>query len=223
MKRCSPWTWMWPLTMVLLMTWSCRTVPTTHYYVLAPSPVGEVETSGGAAGGVRLGVENFTVDPPYDQDRLVYRVGHESGEVGFYNYHRWAASPGRLVSTALIAGLRGTPGIAVVEPARKNGSHSMLLAGRVVALEEIDLPGRQLVRIQVDLKVLDMSGRSDDHQPVDHKPVDHRTIVHGRLITATAEGQTEEVSDIMQLMQQAFANLVAQVRAELEAAVNPSP
>lgn len=215
MKRRLPWTRMWPLILGLLLTLSCRSVPATHYYVLASSHSGENDTSSGGTDGVRLGVETFTVDPPYDQDRLVYRVGHESGEVGFYNHHRWAASPGRLVSTALIAGLRGTPGIAAVEPARKNGSYSMLLAGRVVALEEIDLPGRQMVRIQVDLKLFDMADK-----PADHKPVDHGTNIRGRFITATAEGRAEEVSDIMQLMQQAFAKLVVEVRAEIETAVN---
>lgn len=201
-----------------LLVLGCGSVPTTHYYVLALSPSGEMNSGlegpsleGTSLGGTSLGVETFSVDPPYDQDRLVYRVcsgeGRCSGEVGFYNHHRWAASPGRLVQTALVAGLRGTPGINAVEPTSANGSYSLLLAGRVIALEEVDLPGRQLARIKVDLKILDM---------------DAKTVVRSRYVTVTAEGQAQEVTDIIRLMQGAFSKLVAEVRGELQGAITSS-
>ena len=32
-------------------------------------------------------MRSFDVDPPFDQDRIVYRVGAESPEIGFYAYH----------------------------------------------------------------------------------------------------------------------------------------
>lgn len=196
------------LLLAPLLVLGCGSVPTTHYYVLA-APSGEMVSS---REGTNLGVEVFSLDPPYDQDRLVYRVAQGlgevgSGEVGFYNHHRWAASPGRLIQAALVAGLRGTPGIAAIEPVKGNGSYSLLLAGRVTALEEVDLPRHQLARIQVDLKIFDTTAK---------------TVVCSRLVTVVAEGQAAEVPDIMQLMQGAFVKLVAEVQKELQDVVTNS-
>ena len=54
----------------------CGSVPPTHYYVLEPQDVPRIEAFGTAtARGLAIGVETFRVDPPYDQDRIVYRVG----------------------------------------------------------------------------------------------------------------------------------------------------
>lgn len=176
---------------------ACGSVPPTHYYVLAP-PAEQAEPHG-PGDGVRLGVETFVVDPPYDQDRLVYRMGRDGSEVGFYDHHRWAASPGRLVATALAAGLAGTPGLDAVEPATVDGRYSALLAGRVVALEEVDLPDRHLARVQVDLKLFDEAG----------------VLVWSRFFTVEDGGRAEAASDIMLQMQSAFAQLVDEVRSDL--------
>jgi ABC-type uncharacterized transport system auxiliary subunit len=180
---------------------ACGSVPATHYYVLAPPMAAAGAAGAPAAGGVRLGVETFAVDPPYDQDRLVYRVGRDSPEVGFYHHHRWSAPPGRLVATALAAGLAGTPGVAGVEPARVNGRYSHLLAGRVVALEEVDLPGRQVARIQLDVELVDPTDGS---------------VIWTRFVTAELEGRAEDAADVVRQMQAAFAEAVATVRADLD-------
>lgn len=186
---------------------ACGSVPATHYYVLAP-PLSEDAASSAPDGdsGIRVGVETFAVDPPYDQDRLVYRVGRDSAEVGFYNHHRWSAPPGRLVATALAAGLVGTPGIAEVEPARAAGRYTHLLAGRVVSLEEIDLPGRQVARIQLDVKLLDAGDGS---------------VVWTRFVTAEEDGRAEDAADVIRQMQAAFAAAVAAIREGLAAVLSP--
>ncbi len=185
---------------------ACGSVPPTHYYVLVPplqgDGEGETHAASDPADGLRLGVETFAVDPPYDQDRLVYRVGRDSGKVGFYSHHRWAATPGRLAATALAAGLRGTPGLAAVEPATVTGSYTHLLAGRVISIEEIDLPGgRHLARVQLDLKLLDAA---DD------------TVVWTRFVAAEVGGEAEDASDVMRQMQAAFQEVVEEIRGELE-------
>ncbi|MFP3929001.1 MAG: ABC-type transport auxiliary lipoprotein family protein [Desulfobacteraceae bacterium] len=46
---------------------------------------------------VRL--ERFSVASPYDTDRIVYREGPY--KINEYNYHRWAAGPGDMVSSFL--------------------------------------------------------------------------------------------------------------------------
>ncbi len=114
------------LSLLLLVT-ACRSAPTTRYYVLAPSntaPETVATPTGGS--GLRIGVEPFTVDPPYDRDQLVYRLGVDSVEVGFYSYHRWAAPLSELVAVAVAEGLRGTPGFGSSSRGRPqaNTTHS---------------------------------------------------------------------------------------------------
>jgi uncharacterized lipoprotein YmbA len=128
----------------------CSSLPTTHYYVLELDPV--AGTNGASAAGAgetapwTIGVRPFTVDAPYDQDRIVYRVGEGSAEVGFYAYHLWAAPLDAMIAAAVATGLEGTPAVSIVEPAAAGRSYRAWLHGRVLALEEVDLPDRQLVR-----------------------------------------------------------------------------
>ena len=61
-------------------------------------------------------VEAFLVDPPYDQDRLVYRVGRNTPEVGFYDYHRWAAPLSRMLPKVVADSFGTVRGVASIEP-----------------------------------------------------------------------------------------------------------
>ena len=85
---------------------ACARMPPTHYYVLLdPSP----PTPAPAHAGPSLGVPPFHVDAPYDQDRLVYRIGADSPEVRFYAYHRWAVPLSRMLAQVASETLAGTP------------------------------------------------------------------------------------------------------------------
>jgi len=91
--------------------------------------------------------------------------------------------------------------LAAVEPATVDGRYTALLAGRVVALEEVDLPDRHLARIQVDLKLFDDAG----------------ALVWSRLVTVEEGERAETAADVMRQMQRAVARLVDEVRRELAA------
>ncbi|MEM6792771.1 MAG: ABC-type transport auxiliary lipoprotein family protein [Acidobacteriota bacterium] len=195
----------------------CGSAPPTRYYLLASPSVAAgaaaetaTRSAEGAseertAAGLRLGVETFAVDPPYDQNRVVFRIGEGSGEVGFYEQHRWAAPPGRLVATALASGLRGLEGLSEVEPATVTGRYDLVLTGRVICLEEIDLPDRQLARLQLDLKLYRLSDE---------------TLLWSRLLSAETAGEAADASDIMRQMQTAFEQLLGELRGELARAVS---
>ncbi|MEO1370299.1 MAG: ABC-type transport auxiliary lipoprotein family protein, partial [Acidobacteriota bacterium] len=130
--------------------------------------------------------------------------GEASGEVGFYERHRWAAEPGRLVSTALAAGLRQLDGLATSEPARAIGKYDLVLSGRVVSLEEVDLPGSHVARIGLDLRL--------------YSNADGALLWSG-FLTAESRGQAADASDIMGQMQEAFEQLLDQLRREMGAAL----
>lgn len=176
-------------------------LPVTHYYTLA-GPA----SSGAAAGpeaGLVVGVRSLAVDPPYDQDRLVYREGPEATEIGFYAYHRWASPLGRLVAVALADGLSGTPGIASIEPARAATDYTARLDGRVIYLEEVDSPGAQEVRLSMELTLRDAEGG----------------VVWSAVLTSAAAGRVREVSEVAAMAQRAFDDVVGQARAGIAAAL----
>src|SRR5437879_2025832 len=84
----------------VLMT-ACGAVRYPTYYALnvAPKPA--------AADGhrsVAVAVRRFGAPDYLRQGRIVYRETPE--QIGFYDYHRWAADPGAAVTTAMIDALR---------------------------------------------------------------------------------------------------------------------
>jgi uncharacterized lipoprotein YmbA len=148
---------------------------------------------------LRIGVEPFTVDPPYDRDQLVFRIGADAVEVGFYEYHRWAAPLGELVAVAIAEGLSGTPGIAAIEPVSAGGDYSAYLRGRVIYLEELDLPDRQQARLRLELRLVSKSG----------------STLWSQEVAGSAEGQNETVAEVVELLYRAFEEALETARTGL--------
>lgn len=134
---------------------ACSQLPPTHYYVLeAAHPAAEAH-----AEGWRIGVRRFHVDAPYDRSSLAYRVGETSPEIRYYAYHQWAAPLSDLMAEATAEGLGGTAGIGAIEPLRPGRDYDALLEGRLLAIEEIDLPGGdQRLRLDLDLALVSARG-----------------------------------------------------------------
>ena len=132
-----------------------------------------------------------------------------STEVGFYNYHRWVSSPGRLVQLALVEGLAGAPGIALVEPAASQTVYGGRLGGRVLYLEEVDRPsgaGGVEARVAIRFDLRDAEGET----------------LWSETLSATSRSTTEPVREagrIVDLIRDAFEQVVTQARAGLSAAL----
>ena len=154
------------------------------------------------AEGLRVGVEPFTVDPPYDSDRLVYRLGIDAVEVGFYAYHRWAAPLGDLVAVGMAEGLRGTPGLSTIEPVTSGGDYTTFLRGRVVYLEEIDVPGQQQARVRLEMRLVSSEGET----------------LWADTVSGSATGQSATVEEIVRQIYAAFDQVLEQTRSSLAAA-----
>ena len=166
---------------VLVLTTGCKAVPTTHYYVLEP----RAGASDGARAGLTVGVLPFEVDPPYDQDRIVYRIGEDSPEVGFYDYHRWAVPLSRMLPRIASAAFTDVVGVGRIEPVACGRRYDVRLSGRVVTLEEVDTAGGQHVRIDLVLILIGSDGTT--------------------LWEATASGRSDSSADTVE-------QLVAQTR-----------
>jgi uncharacterized lipoprotein YmbA len=200
-----------PLTVLsLLLAAGCSQLPPTHYYVLelAPAAVPSAAPGSGNAGdagssGLTIGVRPFAVDAPYDQDRIVYRVGERSPEVGFYAYHLWAAPLSSMLPAAVATGLGGADGVGTLEAMVAGHRYDAILHGRVLAVEEIDLSDRQVVRAAIELRLRDAGGAE----------------LWTRSIDARGETRTEEVADIVEAIAAALAEALVEARAELGQAI----
>lgn len=87
-----------------------------------------------------LRVERFSVAPPYNTARIVYR--ESAFERDTYNYHRWRANPGDLVTYFLARDLRESGLFAAVLPGESRFSASCVLEGVVEEFYEHDYADR---------------------------------------------------------------------------------
>lgn len=189
----------WLLALSLTFLVSCGgAVPPTHYYVLEPHDV--VAESFSNRAGLTIGVRTFQVDPPYDQDRIVYRAGDESAEVGFYAYHRWAAPLARMLPRVVSNGLGGVPGVFSIEPAASGREYEASLRGRVLAIEEIDTPGSQRVRVRVDLTLTRKDG----------------TEIWSQILAREAPVPSKDVAAVVHAVRTALAEEIRDSRQGLE-------
>jgi len=191
------------VSMLAVMLVGCGGPPATHYYLLELTPSVAAGTGAGAERGLTVGVRTFQVDPPYDQDRIVYRVRERSSEVGFYAYHRWAAPLSRMLPLAVATGLDGADGLRLIEPAVTGRSYDAYLVGRVLTLEEVDHSGGQDIVVRLKLGL-----RSGDG-----------TEVWSEVLTAEDTIDTQDVGDIVEQMSQVVSRAIEQARGSFGQAI----
>lgn len=102
----------------------------------------------------RLLVEAPSVDPLYDDIRILYRVS--PFEIKYYPYEFWSERPGKQVGAAM-AEYFGKSKIfpAVSRDPRMEGPE-IVLKSRVHAIEEIDNPDVWQARLAMDLEFVDV-------------------------------------------------------------------
>jgi uncharacterized lipoprotein YmbA len=129
-----------------LLLAGCGEIRYPKYYALnivppSKSAVEDVRRS------VTVAVRQFDTPDYIRQGRIVYRETPE--EVGFYDYHRWAADPGTTITTAMIDALRSSRLFSLVVPYDGGEQQECVLSGRVERLEEVDYGGGVRVEARI--------------------------------------------------------------------------
>jgi uncharacterized lipoprotein YmbA len=122
--------------MLALMMASCAgRILYPHYYALEipPAPKPAVSDAHLAA---TVAVRRFEAPQYLRRGRIVYRETPQ--EIGFYDYHRWAADPAATVTTAVIDSLQSSRLFSFVKPYDGQGHQDYLMSGRLDRLDEID-------------------------------------------------------------------------------------
>ena len=129
----------WTLTIcALTLLLSGCGVRYPNYYTLsiAPALTPKVDST---PRQVTVAVRSFETPAYLRQGRIVYSKA--PGDIGFYEYHRWAVDPGAAVTTAVIEALRSEKMFSSVAPYDGQERPDYLLTGRLEKLEEIDYQG----------------------------------------------------------------------------------
>jgi uncharacterized lipoprotein YmbA len=129
-----------------LLLAACGEIRYPKYYALNIVP-----PSRPAADDVRrsvtVAVRRFDTPDYIRQGRIVYRETPE--EIGFYDYHRWAADPGATITTAMIDALRASRLFSLVVSYDGREQQECILSGRVERLDEIDYGGGVRVEARI--------------------------------------------------------------------------
>jgi ABC-type uncharacterized transport system auxiliary subunit len=118
--------------------------PSYHTLTMAPELRPEVR---GAHPPPTVAVQDFKTPAYLRQGRIAYSKA--PGNIGFYEYHRWAVDPGAAVTTGVIESLRTQGVFSSAAPYAGIHSADYLLSGRLEKLEEVDYGGG--VRVQAKL------------------------------------------------------------------------
>jgi uncharacterized lipoprotein YmbA len=169
-------------------------IPTTHYYVLETQDVARSVP----ASGLTIGVPALRVAAPYDQDRIVYRLGENSVEIGFYAYHRWAAPLGRMLPPIVAEACQGLSGVQRIEPAEADRQYDAYLHGRLATLEEIDTPDGVRVLVRLDLRLV------RNGVTVWSETVAHETPIDGNDVRDVVQGMASSIRAAVRTAQPAL-------------------
>jgi ABC-type uncharacterized transport system auxiliary subunit len=98
-----------------------------------------------------IAVREFQSPGYLRQGPIVYRTTPE--EVGFYEYHRWAADPRMLVTSAVIDHLRAVGQFSMVSMYDGRPNNDYVFSGRLEKLEEVDYQAGVKVEVAISAQI----------------------------------------------------------------------
>ena len=120
-----------------------------NYYTLHVPPPPDPPAQEGVHAS--LAVREFRSPTYLHQGAIVYKTSPE--QVGFYNYHRWAADPREVVTNAVTERLRASGNFTQVKPYDGRSDIDYVLSGRLEKLEEVDYDGGVKVEVAISAQM----------------------------------------------------------------------
>ncbi len=120
---------------VALAVAGCGGVRYPKSYLLEPRPPSPATQSSTPAFG-RLAIREFRCPDYLCDGRIVYRP--TPNEVGYYEYHRWAASPRQMITQSVDESIRARGLFTAVTVRDADPDAAYLLTGDIRQLEEVD-------------------------------------------------------------------------------------
>ena len=124
-----------------------------NYYALHIPPPPDPPAQEGVRAS--LAVREFRSPAYLHQGAIVYKTSPE--QIGFYNYHRWAADPREVVTNAVTDRLRASGNFTQVKPYDGRSDVDYVLSGRIERLEEVDYEGGVKVEVAISAQMTNLA------------------------------------------------------------------
>jgi ABC-type uncharacterized transport system auxiliary subunit len=187
------------LMLVVFALAGCGRVRYPKYYTLnVPPPPDPVSAE---SPRTSIAVRQFQSPGYLRQGPIVYRSTAE--EIGFYEYHRWAADPRTFVTNAVFDHLRASNQYSVVSMYDGRPSNDYIFSGRLEKLEEVDDTAGVKVEVALSAQITNKSGAT-----VWSNAVSEAGLVSQRTVPGV-------VSQMNRTMELAINKLLATVPAPL--------
>ncbi len=98
-----------------------------------------------------IAVREFQSPGYLRQGQIVYRTTPE--EVGFYEYHRWAADPRTLLTSAFVDHLRASGQYSMVSVYNGRPDNDYIFSGKLEKLEEVDYESGVKVEVAMSAQI----------------------------------------------------------------------
>lgn len=193
-----------PFALWLLLS-ACGGVPETFYYTVAPLAVKTTSTESNNNHNERtvvLGVEKFSAEALFDDDRIIYR--DSAYEVKYYHYRRWAAMPRQLVTDQVIKQLQAAHICRNVVNFPSNNRVDYVLTGRILSFEEWDRGELWFGRVAFTAQLYDPASR----QLLWSEVFEAETRAEKRLPVAVVEAIGKSLEKCIADLQQALPERV---------------
>jgi uncharacterized lipoprotein YmbA len=116
---------------------SCASAPNLSYYII------DMTSSGASGGSANLGVGRFVVSNKLDRHQIV--IQESPTKIGYYATDRWASNIAEMVEQKLVSEFGPVDG----------ERRSLIVEGRVVALEQIDTAAGPVAKAGLEVVVRD--------------------------------------------------------------------
>jgi len=160
--------------LAVLLTGCMSKIKYPSYYTLHLAPVPDPPAKGD--GLPSIAVRELRAPTYLREGPIVYLTSPE--QIGFYEYHRWAVDPRRVVTNAVVERLRASGEFAQVKIYDGRTDVDYILSGNLDKLEEIDYEGGVQVEVALSAQVVDLhSGKTVWSNSVsDAAKVDRRNV-----------------------------------------------
>ena len=161
-----------------------------QYILEYPAPV----VAGRAKTSEALKVELFSVDQAFNTTSMVYQPQAFQSQV--YNYSRWRANPGNLVTDFLIRDLRESGLFKAVFGSTGTGKYRFRLEGGVAEFQELDAAGGWQASLALTVTLLDTQQEELPQRVVFQKNYRVQTPLPEKTPQGLAQGMSQAMAQV---------------------------
>jgi len=190
------------LTLLIGVLAGCGGARPSKYYQLSVPP-NTAPTEKADAVPVTLLLGAVMTSHLYREDRIVY--GHGPGQLGTYEYERWAEPPAEMIQEVLLRQLRASGRYRAVHYRRSNMKGDFAIRGRLYDFKELD--GGQLVaRVTMEFEMRDVNTGATvwTHYYTHDEPVSKKDVPS--VVAALDANVQRAVGEVVAGLDQYFAS-----------------